>query len=87
MNIAVDLIRSAPLGTRMTVRSAIDGGFSDALGYLREITESECVVETRRGLITVLFTEVFAAKEVPPPPLRRSPGHSPSSAGGEIFES
>lgn len=69
----VHLITSAPLGTRMTVRRRIEGGFSDALGYLREITASGCVVETRRGLVSVDFAEVTAAKLVPPPPPRRAP--------------
>ncbi|MEO7349140.1 MAG: ferrous iron transport protein A [Terrimesophilobacter sp.] len=65
---AIQLIRSSPLGTRMTVRRRIDGGFSDALGYLRQVTETECVVETRRGLITITLFQVTAAKLVPPPP-------------------
>ncbi|MEO7545235.1 MAG: hypothetical protein ABIT21_02915 [Terrimesophilobacter sp.] len=52
----------------MTVRRRIDGGFSDALGYLRQVTETECVVETRRGLITITLFQVTAAKLVPPPP-------------------
>ena len=68
MNHAVNLIRSVPLGTRMTVRQKIDGRLTDALGYLRQITDTECVVDTRRGLITIPLAEVSAAKEVPPPP-------------------
>lgn len=67
------LIISSPLGTRMTVRRKIDGGFADALGYLREVTATECVVETRRGLVTVPLDEVSAAKLVPPPPPPRAP--------------
>lgn len=69
----VQLIIASPLGTRMTVRRRIDDGFSDALGYLREITESDCVVETRNGRVTVSFAEVTAVKLVPPPPPRRAP--------------
>lgn len=68
-------IRNAPLGTRMTVRTRIEGGFTDAVGYLRERSESKCVIETRRGLVTIRLDEVAAAKEVPPPPARRAPRH------------
>lgn len=71
------LILTSPLGTRMTVRRRIDGGFTDALGYLREVTATECVVETRRGLVTVPLAEVTATKLVPPPPPPRAPRHEP----------
>ncbi|MBB5633926.1 hypothetical protein BKA04_002149 [Cryobacterium mesophilum] len=67
------LIASVSLGTRMTVRRRIDGGFVDALGYLRELSETECVVETRRGLVTIPLSEVTAARLVPPPPPPRAP--------------
>ena len=68
-----ELVASAPLGTRMTVRRRIDGGFADALGYLRELSETGCVVETRRGLVAIPFSEITAAKLVPPPPPPRAP--------------
>ncbi|HEY5224270.1 MAG TPA: hypothetical protein VIJ18_14635 [Microbacteriaceae bacterium] len=76
----VQLIQTVALGTRMTVRTRIEGGFTDALGYLRERTAGECVVETRRGRVTLALQDVTAAKVVPPPPAprhyesRRSPG-------------
>lgn len=79
----VEFIRSAQLGTRMTVRKRIDGGFTDAVGYLRERSDTECMVETRRGLVAIRFEEVTAAKAVPPPPARRAPRH-PSGKAGEI---
>lgn len=69
------LIASVPLGTRMTVRRRIDGGFTDALGYIRERSETGCVVETRRGLVAIPFAEVAAARVVPPPPPPRAPRH------------
>ena len=69
------LIASVPLGTRMTVRRRIDGGFTDALGYLRERGEAECVVETRRGLVAIPLSEVTAVRLVPPPPPPRAPRH------------
>jgi hypothetical protein len=69
----VELIRTAPIGTRMTVRRRIAGGFTDAVGYLRERTEAECVMETRHGLVTITLAEVTATRAVPPPPPRRAP--------------
>ena len=75
MSDPVHIIRSAPLGTRMTVRRRIEGGFSDALGYLHEFTEAGCVIETRRGLIPVDFDGVTAVKLVPPPQPRRAPSN------------
>lgn len=69
----VALIAASPMGARMTVRRRIDGGFTDALGYLREVTATDCVVETRRGLVTIPLVEVTAAKLVPPPPPPRPP--------------
>lgn len=73
----LDLIRTAPFGTRMTVRRRIDGGFTDAVGYLRERTETECTVETRHGIVTILLAEVTATRAVPPPPPRRAPRFPP----------
>jgi hypothetical protein len=74
----LELIRSVPLGTRMTVRRRIDGGFTDAVGYLRQCTTHDCVIETRHGLVTIALAEVTAAKQVPPPPARRAPRHRPA---------
>lgn len=68
----VQFIISAAIGTRVVVRQRIPGGLTDALGYLRSVTDTECVVETRDGLKTVRLSSVVAAKEVPPAPLRRS---------------
>jgi hypothetical protein len=67
------LILAVPLGTRMTVRTRIAGGFTDAVGYLRSRSDTECVVETRHGTVTIALAEVSAAKVVPPPPPRRAP--------------
>ena len=73
MSDPVEFIRSAPLGTRMTVRTRIEGGYTDAVGYLRERTDDRCVLETRRGMVAISLHEVHLAKEVPPPPPRRAP--------------
>jgi hypothetical protein len=66
-------LTTTPLGTRVVVRSKIEGGFTDALGYLRGRSATGCTVETRRGLATVSLDDVVAAKEVPEPPARRRP--------------
>ena len=71
----VEFIRSAELGTRMTVRTRIDGGFTDAVGYLRECGDIDCVIETRHGAVTIALADVSAAKKIPPPPL--APRFSP----------
>lgn len=68
----VQFITSAPLGTRVVVRQSIPGGLTDALGFLRSVTDTVCVVETRDGLKTVTLTAIVAAKEVPPAPPRRT---------------
>ncbi|MGB4135055.1 MAG: hypothetical protein WA971_00715 [Microbacterium sp.] len=73
MSDPVTFIRAASLGTRMTVRTRIPGGYTDAVGYLRERDDEECVLETRRGLVTISFEQVHLAKAVPPPPPRRAP--------------
>ncbi|MEO7005701.1 MAG: hypothetical protein ABI065_01600 [Terrimesophilobacter sp.] len=73
----IQFVTSAPLGTRMTVRKRVDGGFTDAVGYLRSRTDAECVVETRHGMVTIALAEVTAARAVPPPPPRRAPRYPP----------
>jgi hypothetical protein len=72
---AVQVVTMAPLGTRLTVRKRVAGGFTDAVGYLRSRTDTKCVVETRHGMVTIVLAEVTAAKVVPPPPPRRAPRH------------
>ncbi|WP_211217890.1 hypothetical protein [Microbacterium luticocti] len=71
----VAFLRACELGTRVTVRRRIDGGWSDALGYLRERTDTGCVVETRRGPVAVPWDAVTHAIRVPEPPPRRGPRH------------
>jgi len=71
---AVAFLRSAPDGTRVVVRYRLpdgsDAGATDALGYLSGTSTTECIVATARGLTTIAFADVIAAKEVPPPPIR-----------------
>jgi hypothetical protein len=73
MTSPAEFLTTVPLGTRVVIRSRIDGGFTDALGHLRDRDALECTVDTRRGIQTVALKDVVAAKEVPEPPARRRP--------------
>jgi len=72
MSDPVEFLRSCDPGTRVTVRRRLDDGWTDALGYLREITPEACVIETRRGLVAVPLDAVSHAIRVPEPPPRRA---------------
>ena len=52
---AIDFLSEVDLGTRVVVRSRVEGGFTDALGVLHSRTSSHCVIDTKRGLTTVAF--------------------------------
>ncbi len=67
-----DFLTGAELGTRVVVRTRIDGGYTDALGYLRFVDAASCRVETKHGLVTLDLADVVAAKEVPPAPSPRA---------------
>jgi hypothetical protein len=69
---AVAFLRSASDGTRVVIRYTFGTGATDALGYLSGTSPVACVVATTRGLVTVQFADVIAAKEVPPPPAPRT---------------
>ncbi len=84
------ILTRLPIGTRVVVRYLIEGGerATDALGYLRSVDETGCVVQTRRGDAHIDFADVVAAKPVPPPPQRRTrpveapPGGAPEAPSG-----
>ena len=62
-------------GTRVVVRYRIaDGRATDALGWVHVSDATHCVIATKRGLETITLADIIAAKEVPPPPERRTPG-------------
>lgn len=75
---AAQFVSSTTLGTRIVVRTRIEGGVTDAVGYLRACTDTECTVETKRGLVTLLLGDIVAAKQVPPPPAPRAPRRPPT---------
>ncbi|MEA5453209.1 hypothetical protein SPF06_00605 [Sinomonas sp. JGH33] len=66
-----DLLRSLPPGTRVVVRHRIEGGYTDSLGELSQVTDAEVTITTRRGVDVVRLDAVVAAKPVPPPPAPR----------------
>ncbi|MBT1002893.1 hypothetical protein KIH31_09770 [Paenarthrobacter sp. DKR-5] len=71
MDTRADRLRRLPSGSRVVVRYRIDGGLTDALGYLLGLDDSSVQVQTRTGTVRVALADVRAAKEVPPPPERR----------------
>jgi hypothetical protein len=67
-----EFLRGIPLGSRVVVRYLLeDGRATDALGCLRSRDADRVVIETKRGLETVVLATAIAAKEVPPPPAPR----------------
>lgn len=70
-----DFLRGVEDGTRVVIRYRIydqPESASDALGYVSAKDDTHIVVATVRGLTTIAFADVIAAKEVPPPPQRAS---------------
>jgi hypothetical protein len=72
----VEFLRNATAGTRVVVRYRLKpgagAGATDALGFVHMSDATHCVVSTKRGLESIAFSDVFAAKEVPPAPMRRT---------------
>ena len=68
-----DFLRNVAEGTRVVIRYRLHDepeGATDALGYVSATSPTQIVVATARGLRTITLTDVIAAKEVPPPPVR-----------------
>ncbi|WP_457963010.1 hypothetical protein M1E17_16230 [Arthrobacter sp. D1-29] len=70
-----EFLAAAAPGTRVVVRYRIDGGLTDALGYLLRTADGDCTVRTRKADVVIPLDLVTAAKEVPPAPERRRPAH------------
>ena len=71
---AVAFLRTTTEGTRVVIRYSLENGqATDALGWFMRADDSACVIAGKRGMETVRFDRVIAAKEVPPPPPPRSP--------------
>lgn len=59
-------------GTRVVVRRTLpEGGWTDVLGHLLEVTADGVLVDTRRGPVRVPAEAIALAKVVPPAPPRR----------------
>ena len=55
------------VGDRVVVRYRLpDGRATDALGVLRQLDDVIAVIETKRGVETVVLADVLLAKTVPP---------------------
>ena len=68
-----DVLREVSDGTRVVIRYRLHDqpeSATDAVGYVSGRNSTHIVVATVRGLTTIAFADVIAAKEVPPPPIR-----------------
>jgi hypothetical protein len=66
------VVNVPPIGRRVVVRYLLPTGqATDALGELLEVSETELVVDGKRGVEGIPRGAVIAAKEVPPPPAPR----------------
>ena len=60
------------MGTRVVIRYGLpDGMATDVLGFVSASDDTHIVIASVRGLETVQYDTVIAAKEVPPPPAKR----------------
>jgi len=69
-----DFLREVAEGTRVVIRYRLHDqaeSATDALGYVSAKSQTQIVIATVRGLATIDLADVIAAKEVPPPPIRR----------------
>jgi hypothetical protein len=69
----IDFLRDVGEGTRVVIRYRLHDqpeSATDAVGYVSAKSATQIVVATVRGLTTIDFADVIAAKEVPPPPAR-----------------
>ena len=67
-------LRAVPDGTRVVVRYRLHGepeAATDAVGFVSAHSSTQIVIATVRGLQTIAFDDVIAAKEVPPQPAPR----------------
>lgn len=68
-----DFLGAVSEGTRVVIRYRLHDqpeGATDAIGFVSAKNETHIVLATMRGLVTIAFADVIAAKEVPPPRAR-----------------
>jgi hypothetical protein len=69
-----DFLRATAEGTRVVVRYRLHddaAAATDAVGFVSAHGATSVVIATPRGLQTIALDDVIAAKEVPPPPVKR----------------
>ena len=69
-----EFLREVAEGTRVVIRYRLHNqpeSATDAVGFVSAKNETQIVLATMRGLTTIAFADVIAAKEVPPPPAPR----------------
>lgn len=65
------MLTSQDVGRRVSVRRVVEGGLTDVVGHLLDVTDERVEVLTRGAVVTVDPAAVTAAKVVPPAPVRR----------------
>jgi ribosomal protein S18 acetylase RimI-like enzyme len=65
------LLTSHDVGRRVSVRRRVDGGLTDVLGHLLDLTDDRVEVLARGVVVTMDRAAVTSAKVVPPAPARR----------------
>lgn len=69
-----EFLREVAEGTRVVIRYRLHDepeSATDAIGFVSAKNDTHIVLATMRGLTTIAFADVIAAKEVPPPPAPR----------------
>lgn len=70
-----DFLREVAEGTRVVIRYRLHDqpeSATDAVGFVSAKNSTHIVIATIRGLATIAFADVIAAKAVPPPPAARA---------------
>ena len=65
------MLTSHDVGRRVSVRRRVEGGLTDVLGHLLDLTDDQLEVLARGEVLTLATADVTAAKVVPPATPRR----------------
>jgi N-acetylglutamate synthase len=65
------VLTSQDVGHRVSVRRRVEGGLTDVVGHLLDVTDAHLDVLTRGAVVRLDPADVTAAKVVPPAPVRR----------------
>jgi len=72
--VVTDFLSLVSEGTRVVIRYRLHDqpeSATDAIGFVSAKNDTHIVLATMRGLVSIAFADVIAAKEVPPPPAAR----------------